>query len=229
MFQPDVYLAALLPLLKEAFCERLCYVGLQGSYLRGEATEDSDIDIMVVLDAMKVSDLDAYRQAIASLPDAEKSCGFICGKEELRHWNPLEICHLINTTKDYFGTLAKLVPAYERQDVVAFVKCSLGNLYHEICHRCVHASPQKNAAALPGTYKQVFYILQNLHYLETGRFIATKKELLESLSGKDKQVLETAVSLGSGRNFDFEAAFSLLYSWCREALIRTSSIAGASL
>ncbi len=229
MFQPTLYISALLALLKKAFGDRLLYVGLQGSYLRGEATENSDIDIMVVLDAMKVSDLGVYRQAIHALPDANKSCGFICGRDELLHWNPLEICHLLHSTKDYHGVLADLVPAYTRHDVAAFVKLSLGNLYHEICHRSIHAPQERNIAALPGTYKQVFFILQNLHFLETGSFIGTKQELLSALSGKDKQVLETAISLGSGKSFDFEEAFALLYAWCREALIRTSSVAGASL
>lgn len=229
MFQPDSYISALLALLKKAFGERLLYVGLQGSYLRGEATEHSDIDIMAVIDTMTIADLDAYRQAIASLPDAQKSCGFICGKEELLHWNPLEICHLLHSTKDYYGMLADLVPTYTRHDVTAFVQLSLGNLYHEICHRYIHAPEEQNIAALPGTYKQVFFILQNLHFLETGSFIGTKKELLAVLSGQDRQVLEASVALGSGRSFAFEEAFALLYSWCREALIRTSSMTGTSL
>lgn len=229
MFQPDSYISALLTLLKKAFRERLLYVGLQGSYLRGEATEHSDIDIMAVIEAMTVADLDAYRQVIASLPDAQKSCCFICGKDELLHWNPLEICHLLHSTKDYYGMLADLVPTYTRHDVTAFVQLSLGNLYHEICHRYIHAPAEQNIAALPGTYKQVFFILQNLHFLETGSFIGTKKELLAVLSGQDRQVLEASVALGSGRSFAFEEAFALLYSWCREALIRTSSMTGTSL
>lgn len=229
MFQPDRYILALITLLKNTYADRLCYVGLQGSYLRGEATENSDIDIMVVVDAMTVADLDAYRKAILTLPDAQKSCGFICGKEELLHWNPLEICHLLHSTKDYYGTLADLVPAYTRRDVVAFVKLSLGNLYHEICHRYIHAAPEMNAEALPGTYKQVFFILQNLYYLETGSFVCTRQELLKELSGKDKTVLKNAISFGAGMSFDFEEAFTLLHVWCQEALVRTSSIAGASL
>ena len=98
MFQPDAYISSLIVLLKEAFRDRLLYVGLQGSYLRGEATEHSDIDVVVVIDQMTVADLNVYRNAIASLPEVNKSCGFICGAEELRHWNPLEICHLLNTT-----------------------------------------------------------------------------------------------------------------------------------
>lgn len=229
MFQPDQYISSLIHQLKAAFQQRLIFVGLQGSYLRGEATEHSDIDVMVVIHNLSADDLTTYRNVISALPDSEKSCGFICGLEELQHWNPLEICHLLHSTKDYYGKLADLVPTYTRHDVTAFVQLSLGNLYHEICHRYIHAPEEQNIAALPGTYKQVFFILQNLHFLETGSFIGTKKELLAVLSGQDRQVLEASVALGSGRSFAFEEAFALLYSWCREALIRTSSITGTSL
>ena len=49
MFHPQTYLPALIAQLRRNFGPRLRYVGLQGSYLRGEATEDSDLDVMVVL------------------------------------------------------------------------------------------------------------------------------------------------------------------------------------
>ena len=127
MFKVDVYLNSLIDLLKAYFKERLLYVGLQGSYLRGEATENSDIDIMVVIRDMTVADLDKYREAIFSLENYDKSCGFICGIEELQNWNPLEICHILHTTKDCYGTLKKLVPGYTETDVRNFVKMSLGN------------------------------------------------------------------------------------------------------
>lgn len=220
MFHADTYILSLTELLKKEYRERLLYVGLQGSYLRDEATEHSDIDIMVVVDDITVADLDAYRKAISSLEDFDRSCGFICGRDELKNWNPLEICHLLHTTKDYFGTLADLVPEYTQKDVRTFVKMSLGNLYHEICHRYIHASGEKNTARLPYTYKSVFFILQNVYYLDSGRFIGTKAGLLEALSGKDRLVLETAVSMSGGAAFDFNEAFALLFSWCRETLAR---------
>ena len=220
MFKTDVYIPALIELLKAAYKERLLYVGLQGSYLRNEATDHSDIDIMVVIRDMSVADLAKYREAISSLEDYDKSCGFICGIEELKNWNPLEICHLLHTTKDYYGTLTKLVPEYTETDVRNFVKMSLGNLYHEICHRYIHAPQEKNIAKLPFTYRSVFFILQNMYYLESGKFICTKKELLEVLSGSDKRVLETAVSLSNGIDFDFNEAFDSLFIWCKETMIR---------
>ena len=228
MFHPDEYISSLTRLLRTAFGERLIYVGLQGSYLRGEATESSDIDVMVVIDSMSAADLAAYRQAIASLPDADKSCGFICGRDELLHWNPLEICHLLHTTQDCFGTLKKLVPAYTQRDVRTYVQLSVGNLYHEVCHRRIHASREDEETALPMTYKAVFYILQNLHYLDAGEFLPTKEELLAALSGLDRQVLETAVAIRNG-GVDHEAAFALLFAWCGETLARISYHAGDAL
>ena len=81
------------------------------------------------------------------------------------------------------------------------VKMSVGNLYHEICHRYIHAAKERSIEALPFSYKSVFFILQNLYYLENGVFIGTKKELLALLGGKDKLVLESAVNVGN--NFDF--------------------------
>ena len=220
MFQIDVYIPSLIELLKATYQERLLYVGLQGSYLRGEATEYSDIDIMVVINNIDVADLVEYKKAISSHEGYDKSCGFICGIEELQNWNPLEICHILHTTKDYFGTLSKLVPEYTEKDVRNFVKMSLGNLYHEICHRYIHASKEKNIAKLPYTYRSVFFILQNLYYLDSGKFISTKKELRKALTGKDKLILDTAISLGIGSEFDFDKIFSLLFTWCKETMVK---------
>lgn len=219
MFNANEYISSLTKLLKDAYNERLIYVGLQGSYLRNEATEDSDIDIMVVVRDFSMSDLDVYKTAILSLEDYDKSCGFICGKEELLNWNPLEICHVLHTTKDCYGKLAELVPEYTQKDVQSFVKMSLGNLYHELCHRYIHTPKENSIKKLPFTYKSVFFILQNLHYLKSGCFIATKKELLSALSGKAKKVLENALYLSSQNEYDFDEAFELLFSWCKETMI----------
>ena len=40
--------------LNKAFANRVWFVGLQGSYGRGEATETSDIDVVVFLDELSV-------------------------------------------------------------------------------------------------------------------------------------------------------------------------------
>ena len=88
-FNIDNYLGKLISRCKESFGDRLVYVGLQGSYLRGEATENSDIDVMIVLDGFSVEDMKTYRDILKEIGWYEKSCGFICGREDLANWNPL--------------------------------------------------------------------------------------------------------------------------------------------
>jgi hypothetical protein len=63
---------------------------------------------MAVVDDLSVTDLKIYRGALISIGNYNKSCGFIYRKTEHENWNPLEICHLLNTTKDYYGQLKNL-------------------------------------------------------------------------------------------------------------------------
>ncbi len=220
MLRIDEYIDKLINSLKDVFGERLMYIGLQGSYLRNEETKNSDIDIMAVIDNLSVEDLKTYQKALVSVGSFDKSCGFICGKDDLKHWNPLEICHLLNTTKDFYGELKKLVPEYTIEDERNHVKLSLNNLYHEICHRYVHADREYNVLKLPITCKSVFFIMQHLYYLSTGNFIATKRELLECVQDENKTVLELSISLQNNIDYDFDRVFSILFKWCQNVLSR---------
>jgi len=213
------YMEELLESLKKEFGKRLLYVGLQGSYMRGEETPESDIDIMIVLHELQVQDLDTYRTVIRSMAHADKSCGFICGDDDLSNWNPLEICHLLHTTKDYYGSLDGLTPKYTDTDVRNFVKLSINNLYHELCHRYVHAEDNRSLEPLVGTYKGVFFVLQNLYFLKTGEFFRTKKELSSVLNEKDKSILQRATDLQKGTVIDFDDNFQLLFAWCQRTLL----------
>ena len=222
MIHVETYLHTLTEQMKEQFGSRLLYVGLQGSYLRGEATENSDLDVMIVLDELSMSDLVAYRTVLQSLGHFDKSCGFICSKTDLANWNPLEICHLVHSTKDYFGELRCLTPSYTRDDVRNYVKISVNNLYHELCHRAVHGQPENTAAALPAMYKGVFFILQDVHYLKSGRFLSTKADLLQALEGADRAVLQRSVELQQGKTCDVDESFALLFTWCQNTLLTVS-------
>lgn len=64
MLDLSAYLADLTARLRAQFGPRLLYVGLQGSYLRGEATPDSDIDVLLVLEDLAYDDLLAYRRLL---------------------------------------------------------------------------------------------------------------------------------------------------------------------
>ena len=221
MFDLNGYLSDLTSKCRTQFGDRLLYVGLQGSYLRGEALESSDIDAMVILDRFSVQDMDKYRVILKTIGFYERSCGFICGRDELLRWNPLEVCQLRHTTKDLFGVLTDYLPSATREDEINYVKLSLGNLYHELCHRYIHADRDKNVAKFRDACKGAFFLMQNLHYLESGRFILTKCELKEAVSAEDRRVLELA-ELPDG--FDFEHAFSVLFEWCQRAFARVTGI-----
>ena len=223
MFDPDKYLADLILNCRSVFGERLLYMGLQGSWLRGEAHENSDIDVMVILDGLSVRDMDIYRGILKGIGFYERSCGFICGKDEMRRWNPLEVCQLRHTTKDLVGVLTDYLPPATREDEINYVKLSLGNLYHELCHRYIHADRDRNAARFRGTCKNVFYLIQNLYFLESGCFILRKTELKKAVTEEDRIILEMA-ELPDG--YDFDQAFSVLFAWCQKAFTRIERFGG---
>ncbi|MBR3167452.1 MAG: nucleotidyltransferase domain-containing protein [Erysipelotrichaceae bacterium] len=223
MFDLDKYLDDLITNCRSAFGERLLYMGLQGSWLRDEAHENSDIDIMVILDRFSVRDMDTYRGILKEIGFYERSCGFICGKDEMKHWNPLEVCQLRHTTKDLVGMLTDHLPPATREDEINYVKLSLGNLYHELCHRYIHADRIKNTTRFRGTCKSVFYLIQNLHFLESGRFILSRKDLKEAVAEEDRAILELS-DLRDG--CDFDQAFTSLFAWCQKVFERIEHLGG---
>ncbi len=206
---------------KRIYGDRLIYVGLQGSYMRGEAGEDSDLDIMIIIERFSVQDMDAYRDMLKQIGNYDKSCGFICGKEEMKQWNPLEVCQLLHTTKDLYGTLSGHLPEAATEDEVNYVKLSLGNLYHELCHRYIHADREKNVRKLRGTCKSFFFLIQNLYYLESGDFVLTKRELKQRVTEEDCEILTMA---DLPEDYDFDQAYERLFIWCQNAFARIDKL-----
>lgn len=208
--------------LKSKFGDRLIYVGLQGSYLRGEATSESDIDIMLVLDEIHAKDLATYRQILEELGEYERACGFVCGKEELINWFPEEICHVLHTTSDIYGRLSEIVPSYSKKDIADYIKMSVGNLYHMLCHRRIHSEMEKNVYKLPLAKRDIFFILQNLYFLEDNDFIERKIDVASKVKGIDLQVWESFSEEITYENLDRN--LDLLLDWCKDVLKRTSEI-----
>ena len=79
---------------------------------------------------------------------------------------------------------------------------------------------EKSINKLPMARRDVFFILQNLYYLENGEFIQTKSEVTEKVSGSDLRVWE-CLSKEISYN-DFDECFNLVMDWCKDVLIRTS-------
>ena len=84
-FSIESWMADYCQAVNKTFGARVRFIGLQGSFARGEATAHSDIDAVLILDRADAADLTAYSALLDRLPERERSCGFISGWEELTH------------------------------------------------------------------------------------------------------------------------------------------------
>ena len=117
-------------LVIETFGERIYFVGLQGSYGRGEATETSDIDAVVILDKLTTDDIKKYSCMIDTLPHRELICGFLSGKDELENWEPSDLFQFYYDTTPILGTLEELLTKIHNAAVERAIKIGACNIYH---------------------------------------------------------------------------------------------------
>ena len=82
----DDWVDKLVSKIKNEYGDRVAFIGLQGSYKRKEASDSSDIDIVVILNELTMQDLKKYRVIISQMPYKEKACGFISGQSEILNW-----------------------------------------------------------------------------------------------------------------------------------------------
>lgn len=218
MIDIDAYLTTLTDALKSAFGDRLLYVGLQGSYLRGDATENSDIDTTVLLRDLTKSDLDAYRTILDACGHADKACGFLCDAETFAHWNPFECMRLCHDTRDFYGHIADLVPPHTREDHKRLVLMELGNLYHALCHRYVHADAEKNRRKLSSHKKELFFLLQDLILLRSGIFPLTRDAVSDACRPEERAVYRIIAEDAQIPDYDFDAAFTIVLEWLQKTM-----------
>lgn len=91
MIDVSVWMNGFLQALDTWFGGRIWFVGLQGSYGRGEATEASDIDVVVILDELSAGDIQTYNEMLDTLPHRELICGFLSGKSEILNWDAADL------------------------------------------------------------------------------------------------------------------------------------------
>lgn len=214
-FQIEDWLNQFIQKCMSAFSDRLCLIGLQGSYGRGEATADSDIDMVVILDTLDTNDLNTYREIVASMPSSEKACGFCSGKQELLHWPRYDLFQLLHDTRVLYGSMDGIFPAIWPQDVQDAIRIGAANLYHAACHSYLYNKTP--ATSLSSLYKGTFFILQALHFYRTQQYISQKQELLPLLSGTDAEILALCINRHKTACFsptETEAAYQKLISWC---------------
>ena len=103
MFDITAYMEEFTAAMRREFGERLVFVGLQGSFRRGEAKEGSDIDAVTVLDELCAMDLVRYDRAASALPERKRLCGFLSGRAELLNWERGDLFHFALDTQRVWG------------------------------------------------------------------------------------------------------------------------------
>ena len=124
------WMDAFLPALLEAFPGRVAFVGIQGSYGRGEAGPDSDVDLVVVLDELGEAELAACRVLLAQMPFADRACGFFCDRAALAAWPAFDALQLKLDTLPVYGSLEGLLPPMGQEALEQAVRAGASALYH---------------------------------------------------------------------------------------------------
>ena len=128
MVDISAWMELFLQALESSFGNRVWFVGLQGSYGRGEASQTSDIDPVVILDDLTTADIHTYHQMLETLPNRELICGFLSGKEELLNWEPSDLFQFYYDTTPIKGSLDELLNLLDETAIKRAIKIGTGNL-----------------------------------------------------------------------------------------------------
>lgn len=198
--------------LDDTFGHRTWFVGLQGSYGRGEATENSDIDLVVILDELTPADIRAYNAMLDALPHRELICGFLSGKAEILHWDAADLFQFYHDTTPIRGSLDALLPMIDAAAVKHAIHMGTCNIYHGCVHNMLY---EKSDEALRGLYKAASFVLQAVCFAQTGKYIRRQVDLLPLLSTADRPIAETFLHLKQGGAVDFTPMSEALFAWAQ--------------
>lgn len=199
--------------LNDAFRTRIWFVGLQGSYGRGEATEMSDIDVVVILDEVSATDIKDYNAMLDTLQHRELICGFISGKTELLNWESSDLFQFYYDTKPIMGNLDELLPLIDAAAVDKAIKTEVCNIYHGCVHNMLH---EKSEDILRALYKSASFVVQAIVYEQIEAYISSQRELLQVVSEGERVIVETFLKFKNGEAIGFDEASEALFTWAQK-------------
>ena len=215
MIDITVWMQDFLHTLNETFANRVWFVGLQGSYGRGEATETSDIDVVVILDELYASDIQKYNTMLDVLPHREMICGFLSGKDELLNWEPSDLFQFFYDTSPIQGSLDELLAVIDETAVDRAIKIGACNIYHGCVHNILH---EKSDEILYGLYKSASFVVQAIAFKQTGKYIKTQKDLLGVVSADERKIIEILSKLKNGDTVEFGTMSEFLFAWAKKQI-----------
>ena len=213
MIDITAWMQNFLQILNETFANRVWFVGLQGSYGRGEATETSDIDIVVILDELSAMDIQAYKDMLDTLSHRELICGFLSGKKEIMNWEPSDLFQFCHDTTPIKGSLDKVMAVIDESAVDRAIKIGACNIYHGCVHNMLH---EKDEDILRGLYKSASFVVQAIVFKQTGKYIKHQEELLLVAKPNEQAIINTFLSMKKGGTVDFIPMSNALFVWTKQ-------------
>ena len=213
MIDITAWMDGFLKALHDTFGNRMWFVGLQGSYGRGEATQTSDIDVVVILDELSASDIGEYHAMLDTLPHRELICGFLSGKDELLGWEPSDLFQFYYDTTPIKGSLDELLTLIDETAIRRAIKIGACNVYHGCVHNMLH---EKSEDILRGLYKSAVFVVQAIAFKETGKYIKCQKDLLGVVSADEQKIVETFLKLKNGDVAQFNIMSETLFAWSKK-------------
>ena len=205
--------------LNETFRDRVWFVGLQGSFARGEATETSDIDVVVILDELSAMDIQNYNKMLNTLPHRELICGFLSGKNEIMNWEPSDLFQFCHDTTPIKGSLDEVLTLVDENAINRAIKIGACNIFHGCVHNMLH---EKSEDILRGLYKSASFVVQAIVFKQTGNYIKHQEELLQAVSSNERGIIETFLNLKNGGTVDFNSMAETLFDWSKKWIAENS-------
>ena len=205
--------------LNDQFGDRVWFVGLQGSFARGETTENSDIDMVVILDELSAMDIQNYNKMLDTLPHRELICGFLSGKDDIMNWEPSDLFQFCHDTTPVKGSLDEVMAIVDDSVVNRAIKIGACNIFHGCVHNMLH---EKSEDVLRGLYKSASFVVQAIVFKQTGNYIRHQKDLLQVVSSDERVILETFMHLKNGGTVAFPLMSETLFTWAKKWIVEIS-------
>lgn len=188
MFDIDAWTAEFCEKLDQTFGNRVLFVGLQGSFKRGEATQNSDIDMVVVLNECRIQEIKTYRETVKSMPFSDKACGFVCSAEVLRKWPRFDVLNLYFDTKPIIGRLEDFIDPFSQKEIRESLLFGASCLYHGAVHALIFDKDYETQAS--ALSKAAFFVIRLRYYLKTGKQTERKTDILVVTDEQERLILQ---------------------------------------
>ena len=213
MIDITAWMEDFLQALNETFANRVWFVGLQGSYGRGEAGDKSDIDVVVILDELSAMDIQTYNKMLDALPHRELICGFLSGKDDIMNWEPSDLFQFCHDTTPIKGSLDEVLTLVDENAVNRAIKIGACNIFHGCVHNMLI---DKNEDILRSLYKSASFVVQAIVFKQTGNYIKHQEELLTVANLNEQSIINTFLSLKKGGTVDFIPMSETMFTWSKK-------------